>query len=80
MNSKRTGLSTLIARVFKTYSEKDISNPPEIDAMTAALARDAPAGADSRMKATLAHNNYRADPELQKEGSLKVIAVRRIAC
>ena len=31
------------------------------------------------MKATLAHNNYRADPDLQK-GRDRVIAVRRIAC
>ena len=35
---------------------------------------------DSRMKATLAHNNYRADPELQREGQNKVIAARRLAC
>jgi hypothetical protein len=39
-----------------------------------------PASMDSRMKATLAHNNYRADPELQKEGANKVIMVRRLAC
>jgi hypothetical protein len=31
------------------------------------------------MKATMAHNNYRADPDLQKSAE-RVIAVRRIAC
>lgn len=47
--------------------------------MTDALSRDAPADADARVKATLGHNNYRADPELQRDGRY-TIAVRRLAC
>ena len=34
--------------------------------LTHDLSKDAPAKADYRTKATLAHNNYRADPELIK--------------
>jgi hypothetical protein len=80
MNSKRARLSNLLQRVFKTYTEADICTPPEMAAMTAALSTGVPASMDSRMKATLAHNNYRADPELQREGQNKVIAARRLAC
>ena len=80
MNAKRAERSNLVKREFKTYEEKDITNPPEVKPMTAALAADAPEHADPRTKATLAHNNYRADPELQKEGERRVIMVRRLAC
>ena len=48
--------------------------------MTAALSRGVPASMDARMKATLAHNNYRGDPELQRPGKPRVIMVRRLAC
>ena len=55
--------------------------------MTDVLARDAPRNRESAaqvahdrmVKATLAHNNYRADPELQTD-TQKVIMARRIAC
>ena len=80
MNAKRARMSNLVARFFKTYVEADIRPVPEIKAMTDALSSGVPASMDSRTKATLAHNNYRADPELQKEGQNKVIMVRRLAC
>ena len=79
MNSKRREKSNTIAREFRTYSGDDIRDAPEIVPMTVQLSKDAPADADSLTKATLAHNNYRADPELQT-GVHPVIAVRRIAC
>lgn len=79
MNSKRREASNTVKREIKTYEEKHIRDAPEIDPMTDDLAKDAPAGADSRVKATLGHNNSRADPELQRDGHY-TIAVRRLAC
>ena len=86
MNAKRKLKSLTAARYFKTYTEADIGEPPNIASMTKALSLDAPKGRtstahvahDKMVKATLGHNNYRADPELQ--GATKVIAVRRLAC
>ena len=66
-------------RVFKTYTEADIRDAPAMHAMTDQLARDMPADADPRVKGTLGHNNFRADPELQRDGKC-IIAVRRLAC
>jgi hypothetical protein len=80
MNAKRARMSNLVARLFRTYTEKDIVTPPEMHSMTAALSAGVPASMDARKKATLAHNNYRADPELQKAGQSRVIMVRRLAC
>lgn len=37
--------ASLVKREFKTYEEKDITNPPEVKPMTAALAADAPGAA-----------------------------------
>ena len=86
MNSKRQKQRSTTERIFRTYTEADIGNPPAIDSMTDALARDWPKGGtaygaehDKLVKATLAHNNYRADPELQTD-TKKVIMVRRLAC
>eukprot|EP00966_Prymnesium_polylepis_P337185 7391931-Prymnesium_polylepis.2 len=79
MNSKRRERSNTSKRVFKTYTEADIRDAPAMHAMTDQLARDMPADADARVKATLGHNNFRADPELQRDGKC-VIAVRRLAC
>ena len=61
-------------------TEEQIRDAPDINSMTEALSKDAAAGADYRTKATLAHNNYRADPELIRHHKGMVIAVRRIAC
>ena len=80
MNRKRRAASNLLGRQFRTYTEAQIRDAPDINAMTEALSKDAPGNADSRTKATLAHNNYRADPELIKQHKGMVIAVRRIAC
>ena len=88
MNAKRLQKSNTAARYMRTYTKDDICDPPEIKSMTDALSRDAPRDRthhdqvehDKMVKATLAHNNYRADPELQKHGQPHVIAVRRIAC
>ena len=79
MNLKRRNASATVSREFRTYTEKEIRDAPEMNPMTDALARDAPANADPRVKATLGHNNYRADPELQRDGRF-TIAVRRLAC
>lgn len=79
MNRKRRAQSNTVSREFRTYEESDIREAPDIKPMTDDLSRDAPVDADSRTKATFAHNNYRADPELQT-GAHYVIAVRRIAC
>ena len=79
MNSKRRERSNTSMRVFKTYTEADIRDAPAMHAMTDQLARDMPADADPHVKATLGHNNFRADPELQRDGKC-IIAVRRLAC
>ena len=79
MNSKRREKSNTSKRVFKTYTETDIRDAPAMQSMTDELARDAQKDADPRVKATLGHNNFRADPELQRDGKC-VIAVRRLAC
>lgn len=80
MNKLRREKSNTVSREFRTYTEADIADlKEEIKSMTAALSRDVPASIDSRMKATLAHNNYRADPELQTREK-RIICVRRIAC
>ena len=80
MNSKRRAASNLKDRNFRTYTEADIGDAPAIKPLTDDLSKDAPAKADYRTKATLAHNNYRADPELIKLRRKPVIAVRRLAC
>jgi hypothetical protein len=80
MNAKRRANSNTVERKFLTYTEADIRHAPEIVPMTSQLDRDAPADAHSLTKATMAHNNYRADPELQRAGAHPVIAVRRLAC
>jgi len=80
MNSKRRAASNLKGRHFRTYTEADIGDAPAIKPMTDDLSKDAPAKTDYRTKATLAHNNYRADSELIKLRRKPVIAVRRLAC
>ena len=80
MNSKRRAASNLKDRNYRTYKEGDIGDAPAIKPLTDDLSKDAPAKADYRTKATLAHNNYRADPELIKLKKKMVIAVRRLAC
>ena len=84
MNSKRRSRSNLVQRIFETYTEADISDPPEIEPIGPALMKDTPVGMDPNMRkmcmGVLGHYNYRADPELQKPGRNRVIAVRRLAC
>ena len=80
MNSKRRAASNLKDRNYRTYTEADIGDAPAIKPMTDDLSKDAPAKTDYRTKATLAHNNYRADSELIKLRRKPVIAVRRLAC
>ena len=88
MNRKRSAKRSTAQRNFRLYTAADIGQPPEINAMTDVLARDAPRDRklaaqvehDKMVKATLAHNNYRADPELQLHGKPRVVMVRRIAC
>lgn len=79
MNSKRREKSNTAKRHVRTYGEDDIRDAPAMKEMTAALAADAEEGEDSRIKATLGHNNFRADPDLQKDGKY-IIAARRLGC
>ena len=75
MNAKRQQKSTTAERKFCTYTEADIWAAPEIVSIGPQLSRDKPAGRklpeqvaqDKLTAGTLGHNNYRADPELQKE-------------
>ena len=90
MNAKRQQKSTTAERKFCTYTEDDIWAAPEMKSIGPQLTRDKPAGRtspeqiahDKMVAGTLGHHNYRADPELQKEGrpTSRVIAVRRIPC
>jgi hypothetical protein len=88
MNKKRQQKSTTAERKFCTYTEEDIKHAPDIKSIGPQLSRDKPAGRtspeqvahDKMVAGTLGHNNFRADPELQKEGRPRVIAVCRIAC